>query len=107
MTNNSDIAVRREDPAWARARARATAQRDFLVHLVIYVLVNTLLVVIDVAAGTSGSTFLGLDWAFWPIAGWGLGLIIHGFWTFTVGSSWEERRTAQLYEQERQRDLQR
>lgn len=105
MNDDSNNAIPQDDPAWVRARARATAQRDFLLHLGIYVLVNALLVVIDVAAGTSGTTFLGLDWAFWPIGGWGLGLAIHGMWAYGIGRGWEERRAAQLYEQERQRGV--
>jgi hypothetical protein len=41
-------------------------------------LVCTLLVVIDLVTGSEEDTLLGLDWAFWPIAGWGLAVAIHG-----------------------------
>ncbi len=107
MTDHRESAILQEDQAWRRARARATAQRDFLAHLAIYLAVNSLLVVIDVAAGSSDTTFLGLDWAYWPIGGWGLGLAIHAIWAFAVGSNWTEQRAAQLYEEEQRRGLRR
>ncbi len=61
-----------------RARKRVRQVQEFYAHLVIYVLVCTLLIVIDLATGSDGNTFLGLDWAFWPIAGWGIGVAFHG-----------------------------
>ena len=66
------------DAALNRARVRAQQLQEFYGHLVVYTLVCTLLVIIDLATGSSASTFIGLDWAFWPIGGWGLGLALHG-----------------------------
>jgi len=63
---------------------RGAIKKDFLGHLAIYVLVCTLLIVIDLATGSDGSTFLGLDWAFWPIGGWGLAVAIHGVSVLTT-----------------------
>lgn len=45
----------------------------FRTHLIVYVAVNLLLIVIDVA--TSPQSL----WFFWPLLGWGLGLLAHGF----------------------------
>lgn len=95
-----------QDPAMERARARATELKDFYKHLVTYVLVCGLLVVIDVADSSSGvDTFLGLQWAYWPIFGWGIAIVIHAIQTFVSMTSWEERKAQRLYEKEQQRHL--
>ena len=52
---------------------RLTAKREFRVHLGIYVLVNTMLIVIWAATGA------GFFWPIWPIAGWAIGLVAHAF----------------------------
>ena len=106
MTDDRQVDTIAEDPAWKRARARASAQRQFYSHLAIYLLVSALLVVIDVAGGAAGTTFLGLDWAFWPIGGWGVAVILQAIRVFGPGTGWEDRRAARLYEKERQRGSQ-
>ena len=47
----------------------------FYIHLTVYVLVNLGLAAINLASG-------GKSWHLWPLAGWGLGLAIHGIVTF-------------------------
>lgn len=98
-----------EDPLLERARIRAKQQREFYRHLIIYVLVCTLLVVLDLTDDDPSNTerFLGLNWAFWPVIGWGTAVAIHGFKTFVGSASadrWEERKAQQLYEKEKLRD---
>jgi len=96
-----------EDPALERARRRAGELKEFYGHLVTYVLVCTLLVIIDLADNSaSGTEFIGLSWAYWPIFGWGIAVAIHAFKTFFSADGWEERKAEQLYEKEKQRDLQ-
>ncbi len=104
MADHTPHDTRSDDPAWAAAKARAADQAGFAIHLVVYVLVCALLVVIDLAGGSSGDTILGLDWAIWPVGGWGIGLILHAVTTFGFGRGWEERRAAHLYEQARRHE---
>lgn len=101
MTDHTPTDTQFDDAAWTRAKARAAAQAEFAIHLVVYVLVCGLLVGIDLAGGTSGRTVLGLDWAFWPVGGWGIGLILHAVATLGLGQGWQQRRAAHLYEEER------
>jgi uncharacterized membrane protein len=54
-----------------RARKSSCARRGFLIHLAVYVAVNTLLVGINLA--TTPDTL----WFPWPLAGWGVGLLAH------------------------------
>lgn len=58
-----------------QAQRRVKMKMGFAVHAAVYVIVNLGLFAIDRATG-------GPRWHFWPLAGWGLGLAIHGFVTW-------------------------
>jgi hypothetical protein len=58
------------------ALARLEAKRDFRNHVAIYVIVNTMLVAIWALSGQ------GYFWPVWPILGWGVGLVLHGWKAF-------------------------
>ncbi len=89
------------DLAVERATKRVKELRDFWAHFAVYVVVNTGLVILDLAQGD------GLQWAQWVIIGWGIGLVAHAVSVFFVGnrlgSSWEARKIAQYVEEEKQR----
>lgn len=53
------------------AISRLNAKREFRLHLAVFVLVNTMLIVIWAATGG------GFFWPIWPIGGWGIGLAAH------------------------------
>jgi hypothetical protein len=77
-----------------RARKRVREVKEFYNHLATYLLVNTLLV--GIYLSTSSPTF----WPFWPIAGWGIGLLSHWmsvFGLFGIGNSeWEDRKVREM-----------
>jgi hypothetical protein len=58
-----------------RAHRRVKLKTGFYIHLSVYLLVNVGLAAINLAAG-------GKPWHLGPLAGWGLGLAIHGLVTF-------------------------
>ena len=70
ITNDAD----REQVLRDKAVRRLENQRDFRSHLLVYVLVNTLLVVIWVMTDPHG-----FFWPVFPIAGWGIGVIMNGW----------------------------
>jgi hypothetical protein len=88
-----------EDPALKRARKHVSDVRNFYYHLMTYVLANALMIAIDRGTGPNDG-FLGLDWAFWIIVGWGFGIAGHAISVF-----FGEFRVRKLYEQEKSRDL--
>jgi hypothetical protein len=95
------------DPALDLARKRAKELREFYSHLITYVAVCTLLVVIDLADNSaSDSEFLGLSWAYWPVLGWGIFVVVHAITTFFGVARWEERKVQQLYEKEKEKERQ-
>jgi 2TM domain len=97
MTEQTD-----HEAAVERAAKRVKELRDFYVHLAIYLVVNTGLVIIDLVQGD------GLQWAQWVILGWGIGLVAHAVSVFVFesrsASRWEARKLAE-YTKEEERGL--
>ena len=87
-----------EDPALERAKKHVKDVRDFYYHLMTFVLVNAMMVIIDLRVDAGGG-FLGLDWAYWMILGWGFGIAGHAISVF-----FGDYRVQKLYDQEKQRE---
>jgi Na+/citrate or Na+/malate symporter len=86
------------DPALQRAERHVKVVRDFYYHLMVFVLVNALLIIIDVGGGANAG-FLGLDFAYWIVLGWGFGIIGHAIYAF-----FGDHRVTKVYAQEKQRE---
>ncbi len=70
-----DFMTRRREQAIKRIKAK----NDFKIHLLVYLTVNTMLVVIW-AFTNAGQPFpQGFFWPIFPIAGWGIGVVINGY----------------------------
>jgi cytochrome b561 len=68
----------RTDPGLReRAVQRLKKRRDFYAHLLIYVMVNALIVLTWFMTGGNG-----LFWPVFPIALWGIGVVMQGWDTF-------------------------
>jgi hypothetical protein len=65
-----------------QAERRVAAKRSVQAHLVVYVIVNAGLFALDEFTGG------GIEWAFWPLLGWGIGLVSHivSVWMALSGS---------------------
>lgn len=88
------------DPVWDAERKNLKAVRDFMYHLMVFVFVNGMFVILDVRAGVGDQAVLGLDWAYWIILFWGIGLMGHGIYAF-----FGEHRALARYEKEKAREL--
>jgi hypothetical protein len=68
------------------ARKRVGAKIGFYVHLFVYVAVNILLVVLNLKYSPQ------YQWFYWPLFGWGIGIIFHamGVFVFPSGSAIKE-----------------
>ena len=79
---------------YERARKRVQQLKGFYAHLTAYVLVNVLLVVLSLASGE--------PWSFWPLLGWGIGIVAHALTVFgpalLFGDDWEQRQIRTLME---------
>ncbi len=85
-----------EEEIYRRARKRVEDKKSFLVHLIVYLVVNGGLVIIWLLTGH------GYPWFVWPVFGWGIGLVFHflGVYFFDRETGWErseiEKEAAKL-----------
>jgi hypothetical protein len=83
-----------EDTKYQKAKNRVKEIRGFYVHLGVYVLVNSLLFLIDIT--TSPDTL----WFYWPLFGWGIGIVMHVVYVFGFGhwfgQDWEEKKIKEI-----------
>jgi 2TM domain len=90
---------RDDDPAFKAAMERAEQLQGFYTHLLVYLVVNAGLFLINLLSrGEDGGW-----WFYWPLAGWGIGLLIHGLTTFTglFSEDWKARKAAEIYQRTR------
>lgn len=65
-----------DSKAYEQAKKRAENKIGFYIHLAIYTGVNAILAVIDLASSPEKL------WFYWPLAGWGIGVLLHWFAVF-------------------------
>ena len=62
--------------AYQRAKKRAGAKLRFYIHLSVYIVVITLLIVINLSTSTQ------YIWFKWPLIGWGIGVLFNALKVF-------------------------
>lgn len=101
--------VNSEKAKLRKARRRVAEIKGFYVHLMVYVIINTTIIMIKIIGTTYyGETFMGPIWHFSTLVPWffwGIGLAFHGIKTFSdnpfFGKRWEERQILKYIEQEK------
>lgn len=83
----------RQDVLRERAIKRLKKRRDFSGHLLVYVLVNTFLVVIWAMTDPDG-----FFWPVFPIVGWGIGVVMN---------AWDVYRNDEFDEEQIRREIER
>ena len=81
---------------YQRAKKRVEAKLSFYQHFAIYVVVIALLIGINY---TTSTEYL---WFWWPLAGWGIAVVIHALTTFIF--SGELGVTEEMIEKEMERE---
>jgi two-component system LytT family sensor kinase len=84
---------------YIRASSRMEELKAFYSHVAAYFLVNPFLIFINYM------TYWDHKWFWYPMVGWGVGVIIHGLVTFGFGSDWEKRKIEQIMEEEKKKQL--
>ena len=84
MTDDKEAELRR------KAERRADAKLAFRGHLIAYVVINAGLVAINLVNSPDQL------WFYWPMAGWGIGLIAHGLATYARGDIREDMVEAEM-----------
>ncbi len=82
---------------YEKARKRVHAIKGFYGNLSSYVLVNLFLLILNLVTSPEHL------WFYWPMLGWGLGVVFHGLKVFNfqlLGKDWEQRKMREFMEQE-------
>ena len=84
-----------QEDRYLKAKKRVEELKGFYANLFAYC------VVIPFLAFINYKTYWDFQWFWFPLAGWGLGLLIHAFSVFGYGSSWEERKIKELMDKDK------
>lgn len=76
-----------DNTTYRDAKRHVDRKIGFMIHLAVYLVVNTGLVLLDVVQTP------GRIWSIWPLFGWGIGLLFHGLAVFLYapGAAWKQR----------------
>lgn len=85
-----------ESAKYLRAKKRVEELKEFYGSLISYCFVIPFLYYIN------QRTSPHFQWFWFPMFGWGLGLLIQAFKTFGYGNNWEDRKIRELMEKDRQ-----
>lgn len=80
---------------YLRARARLEELKGFYSNIVAFIVINPFLIFINYM------TYWDYKWFWYPMLGWGIGVIIHAAITFGFGADWEKRKITEIMEKEK------
>ncbi len=79
-----------ETIAYERAVKRVKELKGFYGNLISYCIVIPFLVIINLLKSPKEI------WFYWPMLGWGIGLLAHGMNVFAIGKNWEEKKIQEI-----------
>lgn len=87
------------DERYFEAKKQMEQIKGFYGNLVSYIIVNIGLLILNLLTSPE---YL---WFFWPLLGWGLGVLFHGMKVFNympfLGVDWEEKKIQEFIEKEK------
>ncbi|QRM89839.1 histidine kinase [Lacinutrix sp. WUR7] len=98
ITSMERINTNTKEDAYYRAKKRVEEIKGFYGNLTSYCLVIPFLIFINY------STSSNFQWFWFPMFGWGMGVVIHAFTVFGYGKTWEERKINEILEKEEQQN---
>ena len=91
-----------KDDRYERAMKRVEDIKGFYGNLGSYIVVNLGLMILNLVTTPEHL------WFYWPMIGWGIGVIFHGMKVFNYvpffGKEWEEKKLKQFLEEEKRMD---
>lgn len=89
-----------DEERYFKARKRVEEIKGFYGNLISYVVVNIGLFALNIATSPD------VLWFYWPLLGWGVGVLFHGLKVFHYSpffsKDWEERKIKEYMEKEQQ-----
>jgi hypothetical protein len=93
-----EIINNNEEERYYQAKKRVEEMKGFYGHLISYVVVNVGLLVLNLLTSPKHL------WFFWPMLGWGIGLLFHALKVFNYSpffnKEWEDRKIREFMEKE-------
>lgn len=89
-----NLSFNKENLAYEKAAKRVKDLKGFYGNLTSYCLVIPFLVVINLLTAPNHL------WFYWPMLGWGIGILAHAVNTFGIGKDWEDRKIQELMDKE-------
>ncbi len=86
-----------ENIAFARAKERVEKLKGFYTNLFSYCLVIPVLIIVNL----NTSKF---QWFWFPMLGWGMGILFHALETFGYGKSWEDKKIREIMNRDKKQD---
>lgn len=87
-----------EQQPYFKAQKRMEDIKGFYGNLISYIVFTVALCILNLA------TSPGYLWFLYPALGWGIGVLIHGMWTYNVvpflGKDWEEKKIREIMQKE-------
>ena len=88
-----------EEERYYIAKKRVEEIKGFFGNLIAYVVVNIGLLILNLVTSPKHL------WFFWPLLGWGIGVVFHGMKVFNympfLGKDWEEQKIKEFMENEK------
>lgn len=90
-----------EEERYNLAKKRVQEVKGFYGNLTAYIVVNVFLLIVNLLTSPEHL------WFYWPMLGWGIGVVFHGLRVFNympfLGKDWEERKMKEFMEEEERR----
>lgn len=87
-----------EEERYNIAKKRVQEVKGFYGNLTAYIVVNLFLMIVNLLTSPEHL------WFYWPMLGWGIGVLFHGLRVFNrvpfLGKEWEERKIKEFMEEE-------
>ncbi len=83
-----------EDVAYERAQKRVKELKSFYGNLISYCIIIPFLIILNLITSPRNI------WFYWPMLGWGIGLVAHGMSVFAIGKGWEEKKIREILEKQ-------
>lgn len=91
-----------EEQRYYHAKKRVESIKGFYGNLTSYIVLNIFFFVLNILTSPKHL------WFYWPLLGWGIGVIFHGMKVFNyspfLGKNWEERKLKEYLEEEKKKE---
>lgn len=82
------------DQSYERAQKRVKELKSFYGNLISYCIIIPFLIILNLISSPRNI------WFYWPMLGWGIGLVAHGMSVFAIGKGWEEKKIREILEKQ-------